>query len=197
MFLPLAILFSLYISESMRLLDRFSRRKLPGWVLVGLVGLGTIIWGGFETKDIINPKTVFTTQADLDAIRWIDENLSQDARFFINLTAWGYGVSRGVDGGAWILPLTGRWTVAPTLFYTFGEDLDQVRQIIDWGERAQAVTGCSDGLWELVNAADLTHIYLRDGTGGLSAVALEGCAGIERVYEEDGVGVWEIRSASK
>lgn len=192
LFLPLALIFSLFISEDMRFLDKLTLRKWPGWILVGLVGLGAVIWGGFETKDIINPKTVFTTRADLDAIAWIDQNLPEDARFFINTTAWGYGVSRGVDGGAWILPLTGRWTVAPTLFYTFGEDLDQVKQIMDWGEKAREVTGCSDGLWKLVDEADLTYIYLREGIGRLSAGAMEGCVGIEKVYEEDGVGVWEI-----
>jgi hypothetical protein len=176
----------------MRFLDKITRRKWPGWVLIGLVGLGAVIWGGFETKDIINQKTVFTTQADLDAIAWIDENLPQDARFFINTTAWGYGISRGVDGGAWIMPLTGRWTVAPTLFYTFGQDMAQIKQIMGWGEQAQEVTGCSDGLWELVDEADLTHIYLREGKGGLSARALEGCSGIEQVYEENGVGIYKV-----
>jgi hypothetical protein len=192
LFLPLVILFSLYISESVRLLDRLTQKKWPVWVLAGLIGFGAIIWGGFETKDIINPKTVFTTQADLDAIKWIDKNLPQDARFFINTTAWGYGVSRGVDGGAWIMPLTGRWTVAPTLFYTFGGDLEHMKQIMDWGKQAQNVTGCSDSLWKLVKAADLTHIYLRDDVGRLTAGALVECVGIEKVYEEDGVGVWEI-----
>jgi len=192
LFLPLALFFSLFISEGIRFLDKLSQRKWPGWILVGLIGLGAVVWGGFETKDIINPKTVFTTRADLDAIKWIDENLPQDARFFINTTTWGYGISRGVDGGAWILPLTGRWTVAPTLFYTFGQDMDQMKQIMDWGERAQAVSGCSEGLWELVDEADLTHIYLRDGKGGLSAGVLEGCSGIEKVFEENGVGIYKV-----
>jgi hypothetical protein len=192
LFLPLALFFSLFISAGMRFLDKVTQRKWTGWVLIVLVGLGAVIWGGFETKDIINPRTVFTTQADLDAIAWIDENLPQDARFFINTTTWGYGVSRGVDGGVWILPLTGRWTVAPTLFYTFGEDVDQMKQIMDWGEKAQEVTGCSDGLWKLVNEADLTHIYLRDDKGRLSAGALEGCEGIEKVYVQGGVRIFEV-----
>jgi hypothetical protein len=192
LFLPLALFFSLLIGEGMHFLDKITQRKWPGWVLIGLIGLGVVIWGGFETKDIINPKTVFTTQTDLDAIAWIDENLPEDARFFINTTAWGYGVSRGVDGGAWILPLTGRWTVAPTLFYTFGEDLNQMKKIMDWGERAQVVSGCSDDLWRLIDDADLTHIYLRDGKGRLSAGALEDCSGIEQVYEENGVGIYKV-----
>lgn len=193
LFLPLAILFSLYISESMRPLDRLSQRKWPGWVLVGLIGFGCVIWGGFETKDIINPKTVFTTQADLDAIAWIDENLPQDARFFINTTAWGYGISRGVDGGAWIMPLSGRWIVAPTLFYSFGENLEQVKQIMDWGEQAQAVSVCDKAFWKLIADADLSHIYLRDGTGGLTAGVLVGCAGIDQVYERVGVEIFEVQ----
>ena len=61
-----------------------------------------------------------------------------------------------------------------------------------WEEQAQAVTGCSDALWELIEQADLTHIYLRGGIGMLSAPTLETCPGIEQVYSKDGVGVWEI-----
>ncbi len=192
LFLPLALLFSLYISESLRLLDRLTHKKWPGWILAGLLGLGVVIGGGFENRDIINPKTIFTTRADLDVIAWIDQNLPRDARFFINTTDWGMGVSRGVDGGAWILPLTGRWTVAPTLFYTFGEDLEQVKQVMDWGKRAGAVTGCSDALWRLIDEASLTHIYTHDGIGMLSAPTLATCPGISQVYLKDGVGVWEI-----
>ena len=130
--------------------------------------------------------------ADLDAIAWIDQNLPRDARFLINTTEWGHGISRGVDGGAWILPLTGRWTVAPTLFYTFGEDLEQVKKVMDWGKQAQAVTGCSDALWRLIDEASLTHIYTHDGIGRLSAPTLATCPGISQVYLKDGVGVWEI-----
>lgn len=64
---------------------------------------------------------------------WIDANLPREAGFFINTTQWGFGISRGVDSGAWILPLSGRWTVAPTLFYTVGKDMDQIKQTMDRG----------------------------------------------------------------
>jgi hypothetical protein len=33
---------------------------------------------------------------------------------------------------------------------------------------------------------------LREGIGRLSAKALEGCSGIEKVYEENGVGIYKV-----
>ena len=193
LFLPMALLFSLYISEAARFLDKLTHQKWPGWVLVGSIGLGAIIWGGIETQDIINPRTEFTTQADLDAIAWIDEHLPQDARFFINTTSWGYGVSRGIDGGAWILPLTGHWTLAPTLFYTFAIDTKMIEQNMDWSIRARTVTGCTAELWNLVEDATLSHIYLRSGVGRLTESNLAACSGLDEIYDRDGVTIFAIK----
>lgn len=59
-------------------------------------------------------------------------------------------------------------------------------------ERAQELTGCSNRLWGLVDEDNLTHIYISESIGRLTTMALEGCAGIEKVYEENGVSVWDL-----
>jgi hypothetical protein len=167
-------------------------RPWIGKMVFGLLGLGIVIWGGFQTKDTINDGTVLASKADLAALEWIDVNLPKEARFFINTTGWGYDISRGVDGGAWILPVTGRWSLAPTIFYPFGQESDYIDQLNDWGVRAQTITGCDGAFWQLVDEAELTHVYLREGKGSLQAGALEGCEGAEKLYEVDGVSLWGL-----
>lgn len=44
----------------------------------------------------------------------------------------------------------------------------------------------------MVDEANLTHIYISESIGRLTTMALEGCVGIEKVYEENGVSVWDL-----
>ncbi len=85
---------------------------LPLAVAVGLAG-----WGLWETRDIVNPVTVLVEPADLKALRWVQQQTPPDARFFINSTPWAVGLYRGVDGGYWLMPYTGRFALVPPLLY--------------------------------------------------------------------------------
>ncbi len=193
LFLPIALLAAYALINGVQLLDKVIRQKNFTWA-AGILVIGLFLgWGAYETYDCINPRTVFTTQADLDAIAWIDENIPQEARFFINTTSWGYGISRGVDGGAWILPITGRWTLTPTLFYTFAIDQSVIEQNVDWGNRAQAILNCDTDFWTLMNDAQLSHVYLRQGSGRLTTDLLAGCEGLKEVYDASGVTIFEIK----
>ncbi|MCJ7695222.1 MAG: glycosyltransferase family 39 protein [Anaerolineaceae bacterium] len=192
LFLPLALLVATLIMALVNLIEKVSKREWVSWILIGFVMLGSIIWGTVGNWDKVNGKTILASEADVKAIEWIKTNTPEDARFFINTTSWGYDISRGVDGGAWILPLTGRWTIAPTLFYAFGQDQDQIQQISGRGTKAQEITGCNEAFWQLVDEASLTHIYIKDNDGSLNSKALSGCAGVKKVYDVDGVSVWEL-----
>ncbi len=113
--------------------------------------------------------------------------------FFINTTHWLSGVHRGTDGGGWILPLTGRWALVPTVFYGFSNDAGYKTQLREWGKRASAITTCDDSFWELVEEADLDWIYVQDGVGSLQSEGLVGCAGVEGVYAEGKVHIYQIQ----
>jgi hypothetical protein len=70
---------------------------------------------------------VIVSQDDLQAIRWLDENLPADARILTSTTDLNvlptdqYQGSAGGDAGAWIYPLTGR----TVLHLPFNTDLSQ------------------------------------------------------------------------
>ncbi len=96
------------------------------WGAVGILAL----WGMGDTIDIINPDTILATQADVNALEWIEANTSPEAKFLIDVAPWS-AQWRGADGGWWIMPLTGRQTVLPPAAYGWGteESVQQIRAV--------------------------------------------------------------------
>ena len=172
----------------------FQRLWQPAALSAGITALVAfmLIFGAQANWNAVNPDTILADQADLAALEWIDTHTPPEARFFINTTPWGYELYRGVDGGAWIMPYTGRWSLAPTIFYPFGGDQAFKAQMSVWGEKAANLKTCDEEFWELVQEADLQYLYLREGKGSLQAAALQGCAGLKRLYKSGGVSIWLI-----
>jgi len=164
---------------------------LAGLTFGALATVGMVGWGVKETADIVNPTTVFTTQADVNALNWIENNTPPDARFFINGTPWQGSIYRGMDGGYWILPYTGRFAEVAPAAIGWGS-IDVINQYRDWAERASKVTTCDNAFWNLVHDTGLTYVYLRTGIGSLMPKELEKCEGIESVYVQDGVYIYKI-----
>ena len=190
-FLPGSLLASEFIFTAWERLQRGRFRKV-GTVLAGTLVIGLLIWGLRETRFIINQTTVFTNQADLDAIEWVAENTEPEARFLTNITHWQYNTYRGVDGGWWIMPLTGRETLLPPALYVMGER-DYVEGINKYAETASQLQDCSPELWNLVEEAGVTHIYLVEGRGSLQSEQLEGCNGLSMVYARSGVTIYKVK----
>jgi hypothetical protein len=148
-------------------------------------------WGLWGTRSVINSATVLATRADLDAVSWIESNIPENARFFINVNHWQYGIYRGVDGGWWISPLTGRETLLPSGLYPMG-DRDYVNQVNAVAARASQIKGCSDDFWELTREESLTHIYLNDLRGSVRSNHFTDCPYIELIYNSDNIYIFQI-----
>lgn len=166
-----------------------ARRALQGILTVAILGL--VGWGMLRTQDVINPATVFVSQADLEAVEWVKTHTPGEARFLINTTTWMTGSYRGVDGGYWLAVLTGRTVLLPPALYTLGEAVT-VRQINDWAQRASRLKACDAEFWELVEESGATHIYLREGQGSLQPSALTICSELALIYRRDGVFIYQI-----
>lgn len=175
--------------------------RLGGWlrirglteaIAIGLVFFFMIVGVGANIS-AVNPETTLVNPADIRALDWINEHLPADARFFVNTTSWGYGVSRGVDGGAWILPYTGRWAIVPTIHYPFSMEANAIKLIKEWGEKASNITTCSGEFWNIVEEADLDYGYLNQRAGGLQVTAMDDCLGPIQIYESGGISVWLLK----
>jgi hypothetical protein len=135
---------------------------------------------------------VLVTPADLAALDWVAENTPEDARFYINTTHWLNDVYRSVDGGGWLLPITGRWSLVPTVFYSLSANPERNQTLRRWGETATQISTCSDDFWALVDEADLGWIYIRSGVGSLQRSGLETCGGLREVYRNQAVTIYRI-----
>lgn len=151
-----------------------------------------VCWGAYTNTDAINDSTLLIVEDDIAALEWIDTHTPMEARFFVNTTSWGYGLYRGRDGGGWILPYTGRWSLSPTIFYAYGGDKSISATWTDWSKRASIITTCGEDLWELVEEADLDYVYTRKGTGGLQSEELINCDGLISIYQGESVSIWLI-----
>jgi len=190
LFLPASLLVSDFVFTAWERLQT-GRFRWVGTFLAGAVILSMLVWGLRETRFIINQSTVFTNQADIEAIEWVAVNTPPEARFMTNVTHWQYSTYRGEDGGWWIMPLTRRETLLPPVLYVIGAR-DYVENINNYAESASQLQDCSPEFWDLIQEAGVTHIYLVEGRGSLQPEGLEGCAGLSLVYDKAGVFIYEV-----
>jgi hypothetical protein len=190
LFLPIAIFIAdLLVSARDRLAQ--GRLAFAGNLLVAVFTLGMLAWGAWDTRSIVNASTVIADQADLEAIHWIGQHIPRDARFFINVAPWLAGTYRGVDGGWWITPLTGRSTLLPPALYASG-DREYILKINALADKANRIKECSPELWAIFTQEGITHVYLNDDKGTLHSIALESCPFVDPVYEKDGIAIYRV-----
>ncbi len=187
-FLPAALLLGGGLARLAGLLARW--RPWLGRLALLLAALALAGLGLARTRDVVNSVTVLVNAADLPAIEWVRENTPSDARFFINTTGW-QGSYRGVDGGYWLLTLTGRQTVTPPALAWTGT-AESRQQLNERSAAASQTAGCDESFWRVVEEADLTYAYIREGAGALQPAALSNCPGVVNVYRRDGVYIYEI-----
>ncbi|WP_303773110.1 hypothetical protein [Anaerolinea thermophila] len=189
-FFPAVLLLGALLSDA---IQAWGRKTVP-WIqpiLWALVMILFFLWGIRETRSILNQGTVFVTSADRKALEWVEKNTPPQARFYINAALWSWNIYRGVDGGYWLLPFTGRFSLVPPVPYVWTDPVTQER-FNRWAKTAETLKGCSPPFWDLVREAGLTHVYLREGVGSLQPQDLKDCPRLKVIYQQEGVYLYEI-----
>ncbi len=163
------------------------RRVAQVGLRVGLAGL--IGWGGISSSTL--PDTALAGSSDIPALAWIADHTPPTARFFISVTPWPPYGYRGLDGGWWITPLTGRQTLLPPALYGLGTS-SEVERLNALAQQATALGGCGPEFWELVAQTGVTYLYFNVTRSPLRPTGFDGCAAIEKVYEQDGVFIYRL-----
>jgi hypothetical protein len=175
-------------------LGRASPAHLRTWLGRGFYGLAVALLlalGLNQTRSLVNSGTVIADAADRQALEWVEANTPLEARFYINSAVWSWNVYRGLDGGYWLQPFTGRASLVPPSIY-YWMDPEKVSQIRGWAWRSSQVSGCTPEFWAIVREANLGYVYVRQGKGSLQPDALADCPRLKRVYDQDGIGIFEI-----
>lgn len=201
LFFPAAVLLGILCVHAINWLSRIVQ---PGtleraWfrpVLLGILLALFLVWGMRDTQRVLNSTTILVDRSDLEALDWIQVNVADTARFYINSVRWQGIAYRGVDGGYWLMPYTGRSSLLPPVLY-FNAPRDYIDQVTQWVERAGRIKGCSQDFWDLVQDAQLTHVYLYRGKGNLQPGALLNCPGVNLIYQNDAVFLYTVENGYK
>jgi hypothetical protein len=115
--IPLAML----VCISGRAIERILLEKIRSvsWVVLAVgLGLGALI-GAWRLPDLVYTGLFYLRPGDLTIMKWIQENIPEDALFLVNAIEfdWSPGWMVGIDAGYWIPLLAHRSTVLPPMLY--------------------------------------------------------------------------------
>jgi hypothetical protein len=194
LFLPHAIFLAVITSQAWRWLMH------SHWLfqLLGRVGAGValtilLLFGSRQQIAIINPQTVLARWEDLVGLEWVDGNLPDDAKIAVSSWRWLGNTWAGNDGGAWLVPMTGRESTTPPIDHLYNSEL--FRSVIDFNESALAITD-----WSTPEAAQwlgeqgVTHIFVGARGGFLDPSSLARNPEMALVYSRDGIFVFALES---
>lgn len=169
---------------------RFFARSLRP---IAVAGTALICVGGVGyTANLIRPQNGFVRQADLDAMKWIEQSMPEDALFHISACFWTPGVAHGLDAGYWIPFLAGRKTTIPPEIYASDASATYV-EFINQRVRDLLEPNTAEQLWQMMIQYDVTHVYIGSRPSNLRAdLFLADHARFRPVYSEDDVWVFQV-----
>ena len=143
----------------------------------------------------VEPYRYFVTDADVNAMAWINANTPSDALFAVNTHLWLPRAPIGTDGGYWIPYFTGRTTTTSNMLFDLGSPdyRERVRDISEAVVRLSTDNAALDDLRKL--GVDYVYVGENGNFAGkaLDSAQLSQAAGISEVYQQDGVSIWAIQ----
>lgn len=194
LFLPQSLLLAIVAGRigawTQRLLGNSPLGVVPAAV-VGVVLGALALFGWRQQSNILNPQTILALPQDITALQWLDDNLPGDVRVAVSSWRWLGETWAGSDGGAWIVPLTGRESTTPPVDHIYNAGL--FADVRAFNEAAVAVTD-----WSAPAAADwlatqgVTHVFVGRRGGFLDPAALSRNPSLTLIYAHDGTFVFAV-----
>ncbi len=192
LFVPLAIFLAVVFDQVWQWLSVRSKPvRLVGYALTGVLLAAMMVFGVRRQVNMLNLQTLLVKPEDMVGLRWLDENLPEDALLAVNSWRWLGETWAASDGGAWILPLTGRSVTTPPIDHIYNADLfEQVREfnqaasaVSDWSDPAQA---------QWLREQGISHIYVGKRGGYFDPAKLTANPQMKLIFDQSGVYIFAV-----
>jgi hypothetical protein len=192
LFVPLALLLGVVGERLWRWIMK--QHWLIGHAGALIVGAGlaaAAVFGMRQQITILNAETILAWPPDEAGLAWLDENVSSETKFAVNSFLWLGSTWAGQDGGAWVVPLTGRESTTPPADYIYDPTLavavDEFNNIAKiWGNWADPLVA------EQLREEGVTHIFIGARGGFIDPAALAQNPEMEMLFGRDGVFVFAL-----
>ena len=162
-------------------------------VLAGAALALLLLFGWRQQVNILNRQTILALPEDVAALAWVEANLPAEARVAVNAWQWLGQTWAAGDGGAWLVPLTGREATTPPIDHIYNREL--FAAVRAFNEPAQAVEDWSDpaaAAW--LAEQGVTHVFVGQRGGFFDPAELSRNPALERLYQRDGTFVFLVTS---
>jgi hypothetical protein len=115
--------------------------------------------GIWHIRSLTLQENGFVLEPDLQAMSWIEENIPEDALFYISTNFWTPHLAHGLEAGYWIPYLAYRETILPPEPYASDGEVPYMYFV---NSRARLLSQEQEAgpLHELLNENHVTHIYI-------------------------------------
>ena len=192
LFIPISILAGYGLAIIIDFLLARSGRRLQISLIAILIIISSYMsfLGARRILTILNPVTILTREADINALEWVKENIDNDETIVINPFAWGYGMYAGNDGGYWVAPIANMKSMPPPALYGLSSELSPVVK-----EISQSIIKLSDDadkLHQYLWTNGFKYIYIGARGGVISPLNLLKNPQYELLYSSDGTWLFQL-----
>jgi hypothetical protein len=192
LFLPLSIFLAVVFHQMWRWLRRSHwLARAFGEVASGGVLTLLLLFGIRQQITILNPQTILAKWEDLVALDWANENLPDDASIAVSAWQWQGNIWAGTDGGAWLLPLTGRFSTTPPVDYIFDASLRESVGAFNVAAEAQTDWASTEAA-EWLQQQGVSYVYVGARGGFFDPASLARNPALQKVYGRDGVFIFAV-----
>ena len=161
-------------------------------VLGGVALALLLLFGWRQQVNILNRQTILALPEDVAVLAWIDANLPAEARVAVNAWQWLGQTWAASDGGAWIVPLTGREATTPPIDHIYNRELfaavrafnEPALAIEDWSDPSAAGWLAEQGV---------THVLIGQRGGYFDPAELSRNPALDLLYRREGTFVFAVR----
>ncbi|MDX1414065.1 MAG: hypothetical protein R3293_07730 [Candidatus Promineifilaceae bacterium] len=192
-FVPLAIFLALIVDPVWRWLrQQHWVLQLIVYLLVGVMIGALFIFGARQQIGILNSQTILARSEDLKALQWVEDNIPEDATLLVNSWQWLGETWAAADGGAWLVPLTGRQVTTPPIDHIY--DAELFRFVREFNQDASAISDWSDpSQVDWLRQQGVTHVFVGRKGGFLDPAELVRNPKLELLYGDQGVFIFALK----